>query len=56
MTKIRNVSAVKSEVAVLQEPKGLDFVKWGEGFFAYIEERKKRHERGFAGIDLLPGR
>lgn len=46
MAKILNVSAVKSEVAVRQEPKSRDFVKWGEGFFAYLENEKSGTNAG----------
>jgi hypothetical protein len=40
MANIHNISAAKIEVAVRQEPKGRDFVKWGERFFAYLVREK----------------
>jgi hypothetical protein len=37
MAPVRNVSVVRIKAPVLQEPKGRDFFKWGERFFAYSE-------------------
>jgi hypothetical protein len=40
MPNIRNSSTARIEVAVRREPKGRDFVKWGELFFAYLVREK----------------
>jgi hypothetical protein len=46
MAKPRDVSAVKSGVAVWQEPKSSDFVKWGKDFFAYLVTEKSGTNAG----------
>jgi hypothetical protein len=46
MAPIRNVSVVGIEVAVLQEPEGRDFVKWGGRFFAYLVSDKNDTNAG----------
>jgi hypothetical protein len=40
MANIRNISAATIQVGVRQEPKGRDFVKWRQRFFAYFESEK----------------
>jgi len=51
MARIRkNVPEARIEVGALQEPKGSDFPKWGERFFAYLVREKSGTNAGLVEL------